>query len=52
MVNCAEADIYKDKLWTVRSEPWHVCGTWVVALEGRAGGFAAHMLEIVEVKHG
>ena len=28
------------KVFTVRSEPWMVCGTEVVLLEGMAGGYA------------
>lgn len=39
----------KGKVWTVRSEPWLCCGTLVVALEGKAGGYAVDGLDIVEV---
>lgn len=28
------------KVFTVRSEPWMVCGTEVVLLEGMTGGYA------------
>lgn len=38
----------KGKVWTVRSEPWLCCGTLVVALEGKAGGYAVDGLDIVE----
>ena len=48
MVNCFEAEIYGDRVWITRSEPWEVCGTMVVALEGKAGGFAVECLEVVE----
>jgi len=48
MVNCLEAERYKDKIWTTRSEPWMLCGSEVVLLEGKAGGFATEFLEIVE----
>lgn len=49
MVVCLEArlDKYKDRIWTVRSEPWDVCGTECVLLEGKAGGFATEFLERV-----
>lgn len=49
IVNCPEAVIYKDKIWTMRSEPWNLCGTQVVLLEGIAGGFDINCLEIVEL---
>lgn len=49
MINCLEAETHQDKIWTVRSEPWNLCGTMVVKLEGKAGGFAVDCLEIVEV---
>ena len=48
MVNCLEADKYGDRIWVTRSEPWMCCGTLVVALEGKSGGFAVDKLEIVE----
>lgn len=38
----------KGRVWTVRSEPWLCCGTLVVALEGKAGGYAVDGLDIVE----
>lgn len=31
---------YKDIVFTVRSEPWDLCGTEVVLLEGFRGGYA------------
>ncbi len=51
MVNCYEARLekYKDKIWTVSSEPWDLCGSEVVKLEGKSGGFATKFLERVEV---
>ena len=36
------------RVWTVTSEPWMVCGTWVVKLEGRASGYAVDGLDLVE----
>ncbi len=48
MVKCLEAKKYPDKVWVTRSEPYTVCGSEVVLLEGRAGGFATEFLEIVE----
>lgn len=38
----------KSKIWTVRSEPWDCCGTIVVLLEGRSGGYAVDGLIVVE----
>lgn len=38
----------RDKVWTVKSEPWNCCGTMVVKLEGKAGGYAADGLDLVE----
>ena len=38
----------KEKTWTVRSDPWEVCGTTVVLLEGRSGGYAVDGLTLVE----
>lgn len=48
MVNCAEAETYAGRFWETRSEPWYVSGTMVVALKGKAGGFAVGCLEVVE----
>ncbi len=39
----------KEKVWIVRSEPWECCGTLVVLLEGKSGGYAVDGLDIVEV---
>lgn len=41
-------DQYKDKVWTVISEPWNLCGTWVVMLDGVHGGYAVDGLTKVE----
>ena len=38
----------KGKIWTVRSEPWNLCGTLVIALEGKSGGYAVDGLTLVE----
>jgi hypothetical protein len=46
MVNCSEADKYKDKTWVTRSEPWLLGGgIEVVLLEGKSGGFSTDCLE-------
>ncbi len=49
MVNCCEARDQEnaDKVWVVRSEPWNLCGSEAVLLEGKAGGFATKYLERV-----
>lgn len=39
----------KGKVWEVRSSPWMVCGTLVVALHGKSGGYAVDGLEKVDV---
>ena len=46
MVDCYEArsEANKDKIWVVTSEPWDVCGSEVVKLEGKRGGFATEFL--------
>lgn len=38
----------KKKIWTVRTGPWMCSGTMVVALEGKAGGYAVDGLDLVE----
>ena len=48
MVNCLEAEKHKDKIWVTRSEPWGVCGSTVVLLEGKSGGFDVEKLERVK----
>lgn len=35
------------KVWTVASDPWMVCGTEVVKLLGKAGGYAVDGLDLV-----
>lgn len=47
MVNCYEARKYGDKVWVTRSDPWMVCGSQVVLLTGKAGGFDTNCLEVV-----
>jgi len=49
MHTCSESTIdkYKDKVWVVRSEPWDLCGSEVVLLEGKSGGFATEFLKKV-----
>ena len=41
------SDTNKDIIWTVESEPWIICGTSVVKLEGKAGGYAVDGLDLV-----
>lgn len=50
MHSCYEArkEKYKDKVWTVKSEPWDLCGSEVVLLEGFNGGFATEYQKKVE----
>lgn len=38
----------KGKVWTVCSEPWDCCGTMVVLLKGKSGGYAVDGLTKVE----
>lgn len=37
----------REKVWTVCSEPWMCCGTMVVKLEGKSGGYAVDGLDVV-----
>lgn len=37
----------KRRIWTVASEPWMCCGTLVVKLEGKSGGYAVDGLGII-----
>lgn len=49
MVNCFEAKLHPDKIWTVRSEPWALGhGEMVVLLEGKGGGFCCDCLQKVK----
>ena len=38
----------KGRVWTVRSEPWMCCGTLVVSLEGKSGGYAVDGLTLLQ----
>lgn len=38
----------RGKVWTVRSNPWNLCGTEVVLLEGRVGGYATGGLTLIK----
>lgn len=38
----------KERIWTVCSEPWNLCGTEVVLLEGKSGGYAVDGLTLVD----
>lgn len=48
MVNCLEAEKYGNKIWTIVSEPWECCGSIVVRLKDKSGGFDISRLAIVE----
>lgn len=41
----------KGKVWVVRSEPWDCCGSMVVKLEGKSGGYAVDGLDKIELEH-
>lgn len=43
-----EGEEYRGKVWIVRSEPWECCGSMLVLLEGKAGGYAVDGLTKVE----
>ena len=49
MFNCYESTLKENmgKVWTVRSESWDLCGSEVVLLEGKSGGFATKNLRKV-----
>lgn len=38
----------KRRVWMVRSTPWMCCGTLVVRLWGKSGGYAVDGLDLVE----
>lgn len=40
----------RGKEWIVRSSPWVCCGTEVVLLEGKSGGYAVDGLSLVRRK--
>lgn len=50
--NYRVSDANKGRIWEVRSEPWMCCGTMVVALVGKAGGYAVDGLDLVCAKEG
>lgn len=47
MINCYETEEYADRVWTVESEPWECCGSEIVLLEGKSGGFDTSRLRKV-----
>ena len=47
MINCYEAEKYGNKIWTCRSREWEVCGSTVILLEGKTGGFDVSCLQKV-----
>ena len=42
------SEINKGRIFTVASEPWNCCGTMIVKLDGKSGGYAVDGLTIVE----
>lgn len=42
------SEINKGKVFVVSSEPWNVCGTECVLLEGYRGGYAVDGLTVVD----
>lgn len=38
----------RGKVWEVMSEPWNCCGTMVVKLKGKSGGYAVDGLELAK----
>jgi len=48
MINYYEAKEHGDKVWVTRSEPWEMCGSRVVLLKGKSGGFDTNCLEVVK----
>ena len=40
----------KNKVFTIASEPWDCCGTLIVKLEGKSGGYAVDGLTLVDEK--
>jgi len=49
MHTCSEStlDKYRDKVFECRSEPWDLCGSEVILLDGVRGGFATEYLKKV-----
>ena len=50
MHTCAESrlDKYKNKEFTCLSDPWNLCGSEVILLDGIRGGFATEYLRKAE----
>lgn len=44
--NYRVSDENKGRIWTVRTEPWMCCGTLVVGLVGKSGGYAVDGLDL------
>jgi hypothetical protein len=49
MHTCSESTLekYKNKVFTCMSEPWDLCGSEVIMLDGVRGGFATEYLKKV-----
>jgi hypothetical protein len=52
MKSCLEAEKYGDRVWEVGCNPWNLCGSEVVLLLGRSGGFDVSCLKRVDVDAG
>jgi hypothetical protein len=48
MHTCPEAAIHRGRVFNVVSNPWDLCGSEVVLLEGYRGGFATQFLRKVD----
>lgn len=50
MHTCAESRLekYKDKVFRCMSDPWNLCGSEVILLDGVRGGFATEFLRKAE----
>ena len=50
MHTCSESALekYKDKVFTCTSEPWDLCGSEVIMIDGVRGGFATEYLKKAE----
>lgn len=38
----------RGKIFTIASEPWECCGTLIIKLQGKAGGYAVDGLSLVK----
>jgi hypothetical protein len=47
MINCPDAEITPDKIWTIRTDPYHFDGKWRVLLNDWVGSFSVSNLVAV-----